>query len=76
MSIMPWGLLWYEADGALEDRVAHAAERYVEKYGSKPNTCIVHPELLGGEKVDVPGYNIIPHHTVLKNHLWIGERKG
>jgi len=71
---MPWGLLWYAADGALEDRIQRAAVRYMEKYGSKPNTCFVHPELLRGEMFNMPGYRVIPHHTVLKDHLWIGWR--
>ena len=74
MSIMPWGLLWYDdKDDGLENKIARAAQRYMEKFGNSPNTCVIHPELLQGEGVDVPGYKVITHPTVLKNHLWIGE---
>ena len=72
MSIMPWGLLWYEADGAMVDRVSHAAERYVDKHGALPNCCFVHPADYE-EDAEIEGIRVIRHSSVLKNHFWIGE---
>jgi len=77
---MPWGLLWYdEVECALEDKVCRAAERYIEKFGRRPDTCFVHPEweilgsiTIGDGKYE---YKVIASPTVLKNHFWIGERR-
>ena len=77
MSIMPWGLLWYDGDPKrpLEEKVRRAATRYVEKYGRKPNRCFVHPEAVGDESVgtEVNDCKVITSPTVLRHHFWIGE---
>ena len=75
MPIMPWGLLWYDAAKwrTLEEKVQQAAERYVEKYGRRPNTCFVHPEDLGDRVVKVKDCKVIASPTVLRYHFWIGE---
>ena len=67
-----WGLLWYDAEGTLEEKVCRAAERYTEKHGAIPDTCFVHPSELNGS-VEVDDCKVIAHQSVLKNHLWIGE---
>ena len=69
-----WGLLWYDGDPErpLEEKVRRAAERYVEKFGTAPDTCFVHPSELNGS-VMVDECKVIAHQSVLKNHLWIGE---
>ena len=71
MAVMPWGLLWYEAEGALEDKVRNAARRYKEKHGKAPTVCYVHPSLCS-EKAEVDGCVVLSHPSVLKDHLWIG----
>lgn len=75
--IIQWGLLWY--DGAswrtLEEKVGAARERYIEKYGSNPNVCFVHPSATNEDAVQVEGCRVVPNPTVLKHHFWIGEAK-
>jgi len=73
MSVMKWGLLWYEKDGTLEEKVGHAMARYVEKYDTEPNTCYVHPEEVEGDKVVLDGCRVLANPTVLRHHFWIGE---
>ena len=73
MSIMPWGLLWYDADDTLDDRVQRAIDRYVAKFACPPNTCFVHPADYG-DGVTIDGIRVVSHPSVLRNHLWIGER--
>ena len=67
-----WGLLWYDEDGSLDDKVRRALERYQEKYGSVPDTCFVHPSETDAVLM-VDECKVIAHPTVLKHHLWIGE---
>ena len=74
MSIMPWGLLWYDDTvSTLEVKVQKAANRYNEKHGRMPNTCFVHPEDLGDRVVKVKDCKVIASPTVLRHHFWIGE---
>ena len=74
-TLIPWGLLWYDGDPRrpLEEKVCMAAERYVQKYGRVPNTCVVHPEVVGQGTVLAGGYRVVCHPTVLRDHFWIGE---
>jgi hypothetical protein len=76
MSVMPWGLLWFDADPkhSLEEKVQGAIERYVEKHGVKPNVCYVHPSAIEGDVV-IDECRLIAHSSVLKNHWWIGVRE-
>lgn len=68
---MPWGLLWYDAEGTLEERVNRAARRYREKHGEAPTICYIHPSLYV-EGLNVNGCRVVGHPSVLKDHLWIG----
>jgi hypothetical protein len=71
MSIMRWGLLWYEEEGALEDRVRNAALRYKEKHGKRPDTCYVYSKD-ASEDIIVDGCRVIGNPSILENHFWIG----
>ena len=78
MSIMPWGLLWYDDTAEpLEEKVQRAARRYAEKYDRQPNTCFVHPEWRLAKAITVANgkheYKVIASPTVLRHHFWIGE---
>jgi hypothetical protein len=78
---MDFGLLWYDGDPQrpLEDKVECAAQRYREKYGRRPNTCFVHPQLVpgqsgeGAQPTDPPGtVRVVPAPNVLLHHFWVG----
>jgi len=67
-----WGLLWYDEEGTLEEKVRRAMERYQEKFGVVPNACFVHPSEVDGA-VTIDECRVVANPTVLKHHLWIGE---
>ncbi len=83
---MEIGLLWYDGDPKrpLEDKVERAVERYREKYGRWPNTCFVHPHLVGERAADglllacrarsrEATIRVLPAANVLVHHFWVGE---
>lgn len=71
MTVEFWGLLWYQKDGSLEDKVKSAALRYKEKYGEKPNTCFV-PNKDITESFWVDGCEVVGAPAVLEHHIWVG----
>jgi hypothetical protein len=72
MAALDWGLLWYEADVPVEEKVRHAAARYGEKHGEVPNTCFVHDGDMEIEEMVVDDIKVFAEPVILKNHLWIG----
>lgn len=68
MHMFEWGLLWYESDVSMEERVRNAAVRYEEKHGERPNICFVDC----GDEMEIDDIKVIPKSFVLKNHAWIG----
>ena len=68
------GMLWYDNDptAALDVKIQKAAEYYRNKYGRKPNLCLVNPGMLNGEKFREQKITIRPYRFVLPGHLWIG----
>ena len=71
-----WGLLWYDEEGTLDEKVQRAIDRYSTKFGVMPNACFVHPSEFGeGEKAeaDIDGCKVVANPTVLEHHFWIGE---
>ena len=70
---MKWGLLWYDAEGTLAERVGRAKERYVEKHGTEPNICFVHMEFYTGDVITIDGCVVVANKTILKDNFWIGE---
>lgn len=63
------GLLWYDTDGTLAERVQRAMARYRQKYGADPATCYVNPADWGGE-TQVEGIEIKTRLNVLPGHVW------
>lgn len=83
---MEIGLLWYDGDPKrpLEDKVGQAVERYREKYGRMPNTCYVHPLLVGDRSTDglrlacrsrsaEAVVRVLAAPNILVHHFWLGE---
>jgi hypothetical protein len=83
---MDVGLLWYDGDPKrpLEDKIGKAAQRYREKYGRWPNTCYVHPEVVGKDgkeelrlayRLQNPKARIrvLSAPNILLHHFWLGE---
>ncbi len=70
---MEIGMLWYDnSPTALNDRVKQAAGYYSEKYGRKPNLCLVHPDMLQGDEERANGVVIRKGKGVMPGHFWIG----
>ena len=80
------GLLWYDADSQtrLPDKVARAAQRYLEKLGRFPTLCYVHPTALGDGELELfcrldEGITIrvrlVAAAQVLPHHFWLGEEQ-
>ncbi|MBN1317991.1 MAG: hypothetical protein JXA42_21085 [Anaerolineales bacterium] len=72
---MKEGMLWYDDDKqrTLEDKVQRAADYFQEKYGQKPNLCLINANM------DVNGVNdalgtieLRTAKNVLPNHFWVG----
>lgn len=70
---MEIGMLWYDnGSNKLKERVQRAAEYYTDKYGRKPNLCLVNPEMIKGETSKVNGVQVRTAAAVMPNHFWIG----
>ncbi len=76
------GMLWYDNNPhmALKGKIEKAVAFYRQKYGQKPNLCLVHPSMIDqsytGHGRDHPeeigGMTVRPYRPVLPGHLWIG----
>jgi hypothetical protein len=67
------GMLWYdESPLALKERIEKAAGYYAEKYGHKPNLCVVHPSMLEAEELRVNGVLVRRGPGIRPGHFWIG----
>lgn len=76
---MKVGMLWLDEDRdrTLSARVGQAAEYYSQKYGTRPNVCVVHPRTLGGDEARGPeGMRLSSSPTVLPGHFWLGVDEG
>jgi hypothetical protein len=75
--MMKIGLLWYDDDPkcGLSDKVSRAAKRYVQKFGTPPNVCYVHPSAIDacGATREVDGVHVDTLMSVLRNHFWLGQ---
>ena len=70
---MEIGMLWFDDSPiALNDRVKRAAEYYREKYGRKPNLCLVHPGMLMTDEGLVNSVVIRKAKGIMPDHFWIG----
>ena len=78
------GLLYYNPNPSLSlaDRVKNAAYHYRDKYGDGwPDTCYVHPRMLGdraeGVQVKVSDcmVRVMPSPIVARDYFWIGQKE-
>ncbi|MFQ5921909.1 MAG: hypothetical protein ACE5M4_03630 [Anaerolineales bacterium] len=66
-------MLWYDdSPQALKARVKQAAGFYSEKYGRKPNLCLVHPGMLKTDEGIANGVVIRKGKGIMPGHFWIG----
>jgi len=68
---MKEGLLWQDAEGTLEERVARAAAAYAEKTGLQADTCFVHESEVTGE-VEIGRVTVKSWRYTQPGYLWIG----
>lgn len=68
---MKTGMLWFDNQGAIEERIRRAAAYYRRKYGIMPNICFVDRSQHTVDQVD--GITIRPDQHILKNHYWIAN---
>lgn len=72
---MKQGLLWFDNDpkGSLEEKIARAAERYSQKFGHRPDTCYVNPQLVSSQEIVTSnGVRVMAAKHVLPHHFWLG----
>ncbi|HAL61172.1 MAG TPA: hypothetical protein DCP08_02035 [Chloroflexi bacterium] len=76
------GLLWFDDDPKKEVslKVKEAAQRYLEKFGRRPNVCYVSPATLplpldppGPAGIHLDGLRVLSSPLVLPDHFWVGE---
>jgi hypothetical protein len=68
-------MLWFD-DSQERDLVAkidRAARHYEAKYGLRPTLCYVHPSVLMGRGIAIPGIAVKGTNMVLPHHLWLGR---
>jgi hypothetical protein len=68
-------MLWLDDDkkSSLDEKIRKAAAYYLEKYGQKPDICLVNQAMLGEEK-KVDAIQVQPANNVLPNHFWVGVK--
>jgi hypothetical protein len=75
------GMMWFDNNPqtGLEAKVCLAADYYLQKYGLRPDLCLVHPSMLEGKPslVDGPAGKVTlrPNRAILPGHLWIGKEE-
>lgn len=72
---MRTGLLWFDdsQERDLVTKIDRAVQHYRAKYGKQPTLCYVHPSVLLGKTIHVPGVTVRGTNMVLPNHFWIGR---
>jgi hypothetical protein len=71
---MEIGLLWFDNDTkrSLRIKIERAARRYHEKFGVRPNACLVNPAALGGDQMRADGLRVIGARHILPHHFLVG----
>ena len=83
---MRCGLLWYDGDSrsGVGEKVARAAQRYVQKMGRSPTVCYLHPgACAAAAQADLECrlaegtilVRLTPTVRILPNHFWLGEEE-
>lgn len=73
------GMLWFDNDPktALTTKIARAAEYYRQKYGRRPNVCLIHPSMIENNlaakaSLESNEVSVRPYRPILPGHFWIG----
>lgn len=70
------GILWFDNDlkRTLEQKLTRAIEYYTNKYGRKPELCLVNPGMATADDLNSVEHIITARawRGVVPNHLWIG----
>lgn len=63
-------LLWFDdtKKKTVEQKILEGVERYLERFGERPNVCVVHR----GAQVPALGIEIREAEYVRPNYFWIG----
>jgi len=70
------GMLWFDKNGTIEERVIRAVNYYKGRYAQTPNICFVHPNTKGISNLKkVAGCEMRTTRSVLPNHFWIGKHE-
>ena len=70
---MSTGMLWFDNSAdTLTAKICKAADYYHKKYGRRPELCLVHPNMLKDQKLEIEGITVRPYRPVLPGHLWVG----
>ena len=69
------GMLWLDADShrTFEEKVKRAADYYSNKYGRKPELCLVNSRMGEVEK-QVGTIQVQTAKNVLPHHFWLGMK--
>jgi hypothetical protein len=68
------GLLWYDGDAgrSWQEKVADASDRYEEKFGIKPDVCLVNVGTVG-PLLPVHGrVRVVVTASILPDHFFVG----
>ena len=70
---MTSGMLWLDSDRqrSLEEKVDRAARYYQQKYGRRPNLCLVWRGLLTEEK-EIEAIRVMPVTNMVRDHFLLG----
>lgn len=71
---MHTGMLWFNNDPkkTLQVKVQEALDYYIKKYGRTPDLCLLHPDSMKDQVVDIKNLTVRPYRPVLPGHIWIG----
>ena len=69
---MQTGMLWFDDSKIpLQNKIEKAIAYYFKKYERLPDLCLVHPNMLKDENLEV-AITVRPYRPVLPGHIWIG----
>ena len=71
---MQTGMLWFDNDKGrrLKEKVREACSYYEDKYGQKPDQCVVHADMLEAGDTEMEGVRVTGSRKMQRNHLWVG----
>ena len=71
---MDIGMMWFDNDPktGLLTKIERAAEYYRNKYGCRPDLCLVNPTMLPAMKMNTGGITVRSFRSILPGILWLG----